>query len=77
MRQKGGLCARPLVKAYRDAAALEQLLQILSILQAIAPDVKPEDKPNVITLADEESHSPDLHIRVEARRLGRQFRQAT
>ena len=73
-RHKGGLCARALVDDYRTGLTSGQLLETLSLLQSIASDVTPEDKIVMSRLADEESSSPDLHVRVEARHLSRELR---
>lgn len=73
-RHKGGVCARALVDYYRTGLTSGQLLETLSLLQAIASDVTPEDKILMSRLADEESSSPDLHVRVEARHLSRELR---
>ncbi len=71
LRHKGGVCARALVSGYHNAFSAWQKLQIVHLLQAVAGDVKPEDKPDTIAMANEASQSPDLEVRVEARRLRR------
>ena len=73
-RHKGGLCAHALVHAYREARASAEMIQIIDALQAIVPDISPDDKTEIVALADEESRSPDLHVRIEARQLGRQLK---
>ncbi len=73
-RHKGGLCARALLDDYRKGLSSGQLLETLSLLQAIASDVALEDKTQMSRVAEEESRSPDLHIRVEARHLSRELR---